>query len=116
MDFATEDLVGPIQDALEKTAQGLYEGGQVVAAADKEFFHEQALLMAQLAADLALATTEEDQARILDAMEQVGVTAELRVARRRFQLSEIAQEQLKNIIKVSIDTLLHFLRRVILGV
>ncbi len=115
MGFDTGDLVTPIQAALEGAASSLYESGREVAEEDKEFFKEQAQLLADLTKDLANVESEEDRATVLDAMEQQVTTVELRVARRRFQLSQEAAEQMKQVMKIATETVVGFLRKIVLG-
>jgi len=115
MSFDTDDLVGPIQASLEGAAKRLYGEGQEIAAEDKEFFADQATILADLASDLAKADNDEDKAVLLDALEQQGTTVELKIATRRFQLSQTAAEELKQVVKVATDAIAGFLRKIILG-
>ena len=115
MSFDTDDLVAPIQASLESAAKSLYGEGQEIAAEDKEFFAEQATLLADLASDLAKADNDEDKAVLLGALEQQGTTVELKAAIRRFQLSQTASEEMKQVLKIAVETIAGFLRKIILG-
>lgn len=115
MAIETGDLIGPIQTALEGAAAELYGSGQQVADEDREFFAEQAKLLADLTRDLANAGSDADRMLIVGAMEQQVTTVEMRVTRRRFRLSQEATEQLKRVLTIATQVVVDFLRKIVLG-